>query len=130
MQLSHHNYCYVVQDVTLDANGRWIKCVLNVKFIVFHMNFRKYLSFKLQKISELQKISKIVQICFFFKEFFFDKNVFSDNLFSKNFPLLSRPLHCIKVICLDVRSNTVYTIHWLPLLLPSSYNLDSAYIRG
>ena len=35
-----------MQDVALDANGRWIKCVLNVKFIVFHMTFRKYLNFR------------------------------------------------------------------------------------
>ena len=33
--------------------------------------------------------------------FFFDKTVFSDNFFSKNFSLLSRPLHSIKVICKD-----------------------------
>ena len=34
----------VMQDVAFDANGRWIKCVLNAKFIVFHMNFGKYLN--------------------------------------------------------------------------------------
>ena len=35
----------LMQDVALDANGQWIKCVLNAKFIVFHMNFGKYLNF-------------------------------------------------------------------------------------
>ena len=37
----------------------------------------------------------------FFQRYFFDKNVFPDNfLFPKNFSLLSRPLHCIKGICM------------------------------
>ena len=35
----------VMQDFALDAKGRWIKCVLNAKVIVFHMNFGKYLNF-------------------------------------------------------------------------------------
>ena len=34
-----------MQDIAWDANGRWIKCVVNVKFIVFHTNFGKYLNF-------------------------------------------------------------------------------------
>ena len=46
---------FVMEDIALDANGRWIKSVLNVKFIDFHMNFGKYLNFR---TSELQKISK------------------------------------------------------------------------
>ena len=41
---SYCNYCSVMQDVALDANGQWIKCVLNMKFIVFHTNFGKYLN--------------------------------------------------------------------------------------
>ena len=47
-------------------------------------NFRKFPNFG-------KKFSKI----------FFDKNVFPDNIFfSRNFSLLSRPLHCIKGICM------------------------------
>ena len=34
--------CCIVQDIALDANGQWIKCVLNVTNIVFHMTFGKY----------------------------------------------------------------------------------------
>ena len=33
-QLSHHNYCCIMQDIALDANGQWIKCV--------HVTFGKY----------------------------------------------------------------------------------------
>ena len=36
------NSCCIVQDIALDTNSRWIKCVINVKNIVFHMTFRKY----------------------------------------------------------------------------------------
>ena len=75
----------VTQDVALDANGRWIKCGLNTKFIVFHTNFGNFLK------------NFFYLNLFFLKEFFFDKNVSSDNFFSKNFSFLSRPLHCIKV---------------------------------
>ena len=42
----------------------------------------------------------------FFHRIFFDKNVFSDNFFSKNFSLFSRPLHCIKVICIETANFT------------------------
>ena len=35
-----------MQDVALDASGRWIKCVLNAKFTVFHTNFEKYLNLR------------------------------------------------------------------------------------
>ena len=74
----------VMQDAALDANGRWIKCVLNAKFIVFHMNFRKYLSFgtsknfgtlenSWKKLKKAIKISlkKIVTKKFFFKKKFY-----------------------------------------------------------
>ena len=84
-----------MQDVAFDANGRCIKCVLSMKFFAFHMNFGKYLNFG---TSENFWKKRIVQICFI-QGIFFHKNVFSDNFFSKNFSLLSRPLHCIKVIC-------------------------------
>ena len=58
----------VMQDVALDANGQSIKCVLNAKFIVFQMNFRKYLNFG---------TSENFWENFFLSEFFFfDKNVF------------------------------------------------------
>ena len=61
-------------------------------------------SHELWTISKLQKISEkkiFLSEFVFFKEFFFDKNVSSDNIFSNNFSLLSRPLHCIKVICIE-----------------------------
>ena len=71
-------------------------------------------SHKLWKISELWNFGKFlkfgnflnffffVQICFF-KEFFLTK-LFFLTIFFKEFFLLSRPLHCIKVICKE----TVY----------------------
>ena len=31
-----------MQDIALDANIQWIKCVLNTKNIVFHMTFGKW----------------------------------------------------------------------------------------
>ena len=72
----------VMQDVGLDINGRWIKCVLNVKFIVFHMNFGKYLNFG---TSENFLKNFFIQICFlFFKEFFLT-NFLSDNFFQRIF---------------------------------------------
>ena len=33
-----------MQDVAMDTNGRWIKCVLKVKSIVFHTTFGKYVN--------------------------------------------------------------------------------------
>ena len=65
----------VMQDLALDANGRWIKCVLNAKFIVFHMNFGKYLNLGTSENFSKNYLSDFV----FFKEFFLDKNIFSDN---------------------------------------------------
>ena len=58
---------------------------------------------ELLKISKLQKISEknFHPNFVFFSKNFFDKNVFPDNFFSKNFLLLSRPLRCIKVICIE-----------------------------
>ena len=61
------NYCSVMQDIALDANGQWIKCVLNAKFIVFHMNFRKY-----PNSETLENFQKI----FLSKFVFFSKNFF------------------------------------------------------
>ena len=81
----------VVQDIALDTNGRWIKCVPNVKFIVFHMNFRKYLNFRTSEnfwtSENFQKIF-FVQICFLQRIFFWQKS-FLTIIFSKNFSLLS-----------------------------------------
>ena len=70
-------------------------------------------SHKLQKISELQNFRKFLNFRKFPKKFFcpnlfffFSKNFFGTKMFfltifiSKNFSLLSRPLHCIKVICI------------------------------
>ena len=90
----------VMQDVALDANDQWIKCVLNAKFIVFHTNFRKYLNFR--KFPNYRKFPKkfFCPNLFCFKDFFLTK-MFFDHFFSKNFSLLSRPLHCIKVICIE-----------------------------
>ena len=84
----------VVQDVALDANGRWIKCVLNAK--------KHYFSHDLWNLGTLEDFWKnyFVQICFFFHRFFLTKMFFL-TFFSKNFLLLSRPLHCIKVICIE-----------------------------
>ena len=66
----------VMQNVALDANGQWIKCVLKAKFIVFFTQ-----TSELQKISENFFLSKIV----FFQRIFFGKNVFSDDFFQRNF---------------------------------------------
>ena len=75
-----------MQDIALDANGGWIKCVLNMKNNVFHTIFRKYLN--LGTSENFQKIF-FVQICFLHRIFFFDKNIFfCDNFLSKNFSLL------------------------------------------
>ena len=65
-----------MQDVALDANDQWIKCVLNVKFIVFHTNFEKYLNSELQKISKAQKFSYVQKNCQ--KKFRMAKNSHSD----------------------------------------------------
>ena len=63
-----------MQDVALDANGQEIKCVLNAKFVVFHMTFRKCPNFG--KFLNFRKFQKkfFVRICFFIEFFFFDKN--------------------------------------------------------
>ena len=76
-----------MQDVALDANRRWIKCVLNAKFIVFHTNFRKYLNFgTLEKIRTSENIRKFFLSEFvFFKEFFLTKMFISDNFFQRIF---------------------------------------------
>ena len=57
---------FVMQDVALDANSQWIKYILNMKFIVFHMNFGKYRNFGTSENFQKNFLSKFV----FFKEFF------------------------------------------------------------
>ena len=93
MQQSHHNYWCAVKDVALDANGQWIKCVLNGKFIVFHMNFRKYLDFWTSE--NFGKKFFCPNLFFFSKIFFFWQKCFFWQFFSKNFLLLSRPFYTV-----------------------------------
>ena len=65
---------------------------------------------KLWKILELQKISKKIflsKFVFFTEAFLGKKCSFLTIIFSKNFLLLSRPLHCIKVICTEKLSEKI-----------------------
>ena len=97
------NSCCIMQDVALDANGWWVKCVLNGTNIVFHTTFRKYPNLgTLENFQTLENFPKKI-FCrnLFFHRILFWQNVFSDNFLSKNILLLSRPLHCIKVICIE-----------------------------
>ena len=58
-----------MQDVALDANGRWIKCVLNAKNIVFHMTLGKYPNLGTSENFQKIFLSKFV----FFIELFLTK---------------------------------------------------------
>ena len=75
----------------IGPDGRWIKCGLNMKFIVYHMNFGKYLNFR--------KFLKIffVRICFF-QRIFFDKNVSSDKFSQRIFHFTSKTQKCTNFI--------------------------------
>ena len=103
----------VMQDVALDANGRWIKCGLNTKFIVFHTNFGKYLNFrKFPKIflsefvffKEFFFLTKMFLLTIFFKEFFiafktitlYKSDMYRDSLFYLNFTSKTYKFHCFQ----------------------------------
>ena len=70
-----------MQDVALDANGQWIKCVLNAKNIVFHMTFGKYPNLGTSENFQKFFLSKFV----FFKEFFLTKMFFLTIFFQRIF---------------------------------------------
>ena len=59
----------MVQHIALDTNDRWIKYVLNVKNIVFHMTFGKYLNLGTSEI--IQTLEN-----FFCPNLFFSWNLF------------------------------------------------------
>ena len=74
----------------------------NLQEISTLRNFQKFLDFgKFLENFFCLNLFFLFFFFFVFTEFIFDKNVFSDNFFSKNFLLFSRPLHCIKVICIE-----------------------------
>ena len=78
----------VMQDVALDTNGRWIKCVLNAKFLAFHTNFRKYLNLRTSENFQTSENFKknLGSKLFFFKEFILTKMFFL-TIFFKEFSI-------------------------------------------
>ena len=97
------------------ANSDLKVCVQNAKFIVFHINFRKFWNFGKFPNFFLSKV-----VLFFFSKNFFVKNIFLTIIFSKNFSLLSRPLHSIKVICTEKLSEKIWNGHFSPLQVSSN----------
>ena len=55
---------------------------------------------KLWNFGKFPNIGKFLNFGKIFSKIFVDKNVYPDNIFSRNFSLLSRPLDCIKGICM------------------------------